>query len=173
MTLTQQLLNVTGNGTLCLPRVTLPAVISPVDGQNATLQVVTSGMSGSALYNCADITFSSAATILNSSACSNSSNVVAAIVTPNGTTTSAAADASSTTSGAVRGHSRSFSVAKFTAVIGAVVIMRETYKHARYVMGNFPGEEASADMAMILGPVAIASLCKARSRDRGAPLPDT
>lgn len=51
MTLTEQLLNVTGNGTLCLPQVTLPAGVNPVDGQNATLQVVTSGMSGSALYN--------------------------------------------------------------------------------------------------------------------------
>lgn len=51
LSLTRQLLNVTGNGTFCLPQLTLPAGVSVSDGQNASIQVVTVGQSGSALYN--------------------------------------------------------------------------------------------------------------------------
>jgi len=51
ISLTRNLLNVTGNGTFCLPQVTLPAGVSVSDGQNASIQVVTVGQSGSALYN--------------------------------------------------------------------------------------------------------------------------
>lgn len=51
ISLTQQPLNETGNGTLCLPQLTLPAGFTAVEGQNASLQVVTLGQSGSALYN--------------------------------------------------------------------------------------------------------------------------
>jgi hypothetical protein len=43
-------LNETGNGTLCIPQVSIPAGLV-TDGMNASLQVVTSGSSGSALYN--------------------------------------------------------------------------------------------------------------------------
>ncbi|KAE9364387.1 hypothetical protein N431DRAFT_473978 [Stipitochalara longipes BDJ] len=51
ITLTQQLLNETGNGTLCMPKIVLPAGVTVSDGQNASIQVVTVGQSGSALYN--------------------------------------------------------------------------------------------------------------------------
>jgi len=51
ISLTTQPVNVTGNGTFCLPKITLPAGLSVVDGQNASIQVVTVGQSGSALYN--------------------------------------------------------------------------------------------------------------------------
>lgn len=51
ISLTQQPLNETGNGTLCLPHLILPASVAVVDGQNASLQVVTFGQTGSALYN--------------------------------------------------------------------------------------------------------------------------
>lgn len=51
ISLTTQLLNETGNGTLCLPQMVLPASVAPVDGQNASIQVVTFGQTGSALYN--------------------------------------------------------------------------------------------------------------------------
>lgn len=51
ISLTQQPLNETGNGTLCLPHLNLPAGVSPSDGANASIQVVTLGQSGSALYN--------------------------------------------------------------------------------------------------------------------------
>lgn len=47
--LTPELLNVTGNGTYCIPL--LPVPVDVKDGDNATLQVVTSGESGAALYN--------------------------------------------------------------------------------------------------------------------------
>lgn len=47
--LTPELVNVTGNGTYCIP--VLPVPIDVKDGDNATIQVVTSGESGSALYN--------------------------------------------------------------------------------------------------------------------------
>lgn len=51
ISLTTQLLNETGNGTLCLPKMTLPASVTPTSGQNASIQVVTIGQTGSALYN--------------------------------------------------------------------------------------------------------------------------
>ena len=51
ISLTQQPLNETGNGTLCLPELTLPPGFTPTEGQNASLQVVTLGQTGSALYN--------------------------------------------------------------------------------------------------------------------------
>ena len=57
VSLTPRLLNVTGKGTLCLPLLPVPDTgtgedgTGPSDGQPATLQVVTSGESGSALYN--------------------------------------------------------------------------------------------------------------------------
>jgi hypothetical protein len=49
ISLTPEFLNVTGNGTFCLPNLSLPGGIA--DGTNASIQVVTSGKSGSALYN--------------------------------------------------------------------------------------------------------------------------
>ncbi|KAF3918532.1 hypothetical protein ABW21_db0207920 [Orbilia brochopaga] len=63
--LTPQFLNVTGNGTFCLPKIQLPMTLMPTDGQNASIQVVTSGASGSALYNCADIVFRRTATAMS------------------------------------------------------------------------------------------------------------
>lgn len=54
ITLTPGLWNSTGSGTLCIPE--LPVDLSDVEeGTNATLQVVTVGDGGSALYNCADV----------------------------------------------------------------------------------------------------------------------
>lgn len=51
ISLTPSLLNETGNGTFCLPKLTLPASITPSDGQNASIMVATGGASGVALYN--------------------------------------------------------------------------------------------------------------------------
>ena len=56
ITLTNQLLNETGNGTLCMPKIVLPAGVTVSDGQNASIQVVTVGASGSALYNVSNLT---------------------------------------------------------------------------------------------------------------------
>jgi hypothetical protein len=54
ITLTEQLLNETGIGTLCVPQIVLPVGVRISDGQNASIQVVTVGQSGSALYNVSD-----------------------------------------------------------------------------------------------------------------------
>ncbi|TQS34249.1 hypothetical protein Golomagni_05375, partial [Golovinomyces magnicellulatus] len=56
ISLTPELWNATGKGTLCVSELKIPQDIA--DGSVGTLQVVTSGASGSALYNCADIKFS-------------------------------------------------------------------------------------------------------------------
>lgn len=49
ISLTPNFLNVTGNGTFCLPSLSLPEGIA--EGTHASIQVVTGGKSGSALYN--------------------------------------------------------------------------------------------------------------------------
>ncbi|KAL2259664.1 hypothetical protein VTK26DRAFT_6558 [Humicola hyalothermophila] len=68
-TLTDPFLNVTGNGTLCIPKLALPAGLPVSDGSPASLQVVTVGDDGNALYNCADITFRENATELAEDRC--------------------------------------------------------------------------------------------------------
>lgn len=55
VSLTPEFWNVSGKGTLCVDK--LPVPIDVRDGALASLQVVTVGESGSALYNCADIRF--------------------------------------------------------------------------------------------------------------------
>ncbi|KAI1202874.1 hypothetical protein F5X97DRAFT_286007 [Nemania serpens] len=78
ISLTPDLLNVTGRGDFCFP--VLPVPIPVADGQAATLQFVTNGQSGSALYNCADIVFKSGTKSLSGGDCTNSTGVTAAIV---------------------------------------------------------------------------------------------
>jgi hypothetical protein len=51
ISLTPQPINETGNGTLCTPHVALPAGLTVTEGQNASIQIVTIGQTGSALYN--------------------------------------------------------------------------------------------------------------------------
>lgn len=55
VSLTPEFWNVSGKGTLCVDK--LPVPVDARDGAPASLQVVTVGESGSALYNCADIRF--------------------------------------------------------------------------------------------------------------------
>lgn len=50
-TLTQNFWNETGNGTLCVPTLPLPTNLVVTDGTKASIQVVTLGSSGNALYN--------------------------------------------------------------------------------------------------------------------------
>ncbi|KAK6834350.1 hypothetical protein PG987_009044 [Apiospora arundinis] len=78
VSLTPQFVNVTGKGTYCIPSLKLP--VEPRDGDNATIQVVTSGKTGSALYNCADITFRSSAQPLSGDKCQNSTGITAEYV---------------------------------------------------------------------------------------------
>ncbi|KAF3929291.1 hypothetical protein AA313_de0207596 [Arthrobotrys entomopaga] len=69
--LTPQFLNNTGNGTVCIPKLPLPAGVEVQDGTNASIQVVTVNHGGNSLYNCADIVFRSSANILSGDACKN------------------------------------------------------------------------------------------------------
>lgn len=77
VSLTPAFLNVTGKGTLCLDK--LPVPIDVQDGTLASLQVVTSGASGSALYNCADIRFKKDAQALSN--CTTTKGMVVKNVT--------------------------------------------------------------------------------------------
>ncbi|KAK4151619.1 hypothetical protein C8A00DRAFT_35712 [Chaetomidium leptoderma] len=75
-TLTNPFWNETGNGTLCVPQLALPADLpGAVDGAEASLQVVTVGEDGNALYNCADIVFKADAKALGGSDCVSSEGV--------------------------------------------------------------------------------------------------
>lgn len=97
--LTPSFLNETGSGTLCIDHLPLPVDLVPGDGQHATIQIVTSGKSGSALYNCADITFRTNATITNygDGNCTTSAGLSYQVITEQSYTTESSA--SSTSSG--------------------------------------------------------------------------
>ncbi|KAI0409946.1 hypothetical protein F4802DRAFT_592828 [Xylaria palmicola] len=86
ISLTPELLNVTGKGTFCLPALPVPDTVT--DGQSASIQVVTNGQSGSALYNCADIVFRSSAQLPAEGVCTNSTGVTAVVVGQAATTDS-------------------------------------------------------------------------------------
>ncbi|TVY24246.1 Uncharacterized protein LHYA1_G007028 [Lachnellula hyalina] len=122
-------LNETGNGTLCLPEVTLPAGISPADGTNASIQVVAVGETGSALYNCADIVFKNDTETLSADKCSNSTGVSVSVVaqevngsTPSTSTSSAAASSSTRASAASAVGSSPVIVAGVVAGLGALLM---------------------------------------------------
>ncbi|KAG6013199.1 hypothetical protein E4U41_005135 [Claviceps citrina] len=59
VSLTPEFWNVTGKGSLCVDKLPLPpdVQVQVQDGALASLQVVTVGAGGSALYNCADVRF--------------------------------------------------------------------------------------------------------------------
>ncbi|CAG8978892.1 hypothetical protein HYALB_00005229 [Hymenoscyphus albidus] len=80
ISLTPELLYVTGNGTYCLPLVKLPLNLVVVDGQEASVQVFTSDDSGQALYNCADITFARDAMAPAPEVCVNGTGVTGVIL---------------------------------------------------------------------------------------------
>ncbi|EWZ86896.1 hypothetical protein BFJ68_g6769 [Fusarium oxysporum] len=57
ISLTPEFLNATNSGTLFIDKLELPSDVKPKDGDIASIQVVTVGDTGNALYNCADIRF--------------------------------------------------------------------------------------------------------------------
>lgn len=61
ISLTPQLTNTSGHGTLCLDGLTLPTDLNIEDGTNASIQTIMVGPSGQAQYNCADIRLTSQA----------------------------------------------------------------------------------------------------------------
>ncbi|KAK4166338.1 hypothetical protein QBC43DRAFT_298538 [Cladorrhinum sp. PSN259] len=102
VSLTNPFWNSTGNGTLCVPKLTLPANLPIQDGTLASIQVVTIGETGNALYNCADITFRQSATALAEGDCKTSEgitygNVTAAAPAPAATQKNAASSPTAST----------------------------------------------------------------------------
>ncbi|PGH31223.1 hypothetical protein GX50_06008 [[Emmonsia] crescens] len=81
--------NQTGNGTFCFPKIRIPQGLGLTAGSNASIQVVQLTELGSALYNCADITFSENAELLSTDMCTNSSGIswkpIGAAAAPNTT----------------------------------------------------------------------------------------
>ncbi|ORY17517.1 hypothetical protein BCR34DRAFT_40634 [Clohesyomyces aquaticus] len=77
--------NQTGNGTFCLKETGKAALAAglakagldakSIDGMQASLQIIQIASTGASLFNCADITFNSSATLLPDNQCSNSTNV--------------------------------------------------------------------------------------------------
>ncbi|OAA62159.1 hypothetical protein ISF_05168 [Cordyceps fumosorosea ARSEF 2679] len=96
LTLTPDLWNTTGRGTLCVDRLAVPAGIA--DGTRATVQVVTSGASGSALYNCADVRFSKDAKKSNAT-CASKGVTLTEVKPQNASATTSGAGATATQTG--------------------------------------------------------------------------
>ncbi|KUJ17378.1 uncharacterized protein LY89DRAFT_781592 [Mollisia scopiformis] len=119
------IINETGNGTLCIDKFTLPTELAVVDGQLASLQVVTVGETGAALYNCADIQFSSNASLLDAGSCSNSSGVSWDYLDLAGTSTTggnATGTGAASTETAKSGALRAFGGVKVDVVIVGLVV---------------------------------------------------
>ncbi|KAF8540181.1 hypothetical protein BDD12DRAFT_689048, partial [Trichophaea hybrida] len=68
-----------GIGTFCWNDLPVPKNISVKDGDNATIQIVQGGHTSGGLYNCVDITFTSAA--VNVPTCKNGTGVTAQTAT--------------------------------------------------------------------------------------------
>lgn len=64
-----------GIGKFCLSNVTLPSGLNITSGMNGTIQVVANNEDGGGLYNCADVTFTSAA--VSGEECTNGTGIAA------------------------------------------------------------------------------------------------
>ncbi|KIW09545.1 uncharacterized protein PV09_00418 [Verruconis gallopava] len=101
-----------GPQNFCIGDVIIPASLNLTEGTNATIQVLTNGDPNGGLYQCADVTFTSATlsqTDYNSH-CSNSTGVSASFVggaAPNGTSSSSSSQSSSSASGSASGTAAS------------------------------------------------------------------
>ncbi|ETS84545.1 hypothetical protein PFICI_02570 [Pestalotiopsis fici W106-1] len=121
ISLTPEFLNVTGNGTFCLPRLELPkggSGSSIANGTNASIQVVTSGRSGSALYNCADVILVTDAPGPADGVCVNTtqSSVVVSANQSTDANSTGSGSASNTTSGAQTVSANNAALAVFLGV---------------------------------------------------------
>ncbi|KAK6948898.1 hypothetical protein Daesc_008969 [Daldinia eschscholtzii] len=121
MSFTPDLMNVTGQGNFCLPSLSVPMKVS--DGTNATIQVVTSGDSGSALYNCADIVFRSSAKV-PAGACKNDTGMSAVIIGHSATTSNTSAPAACPSSTSTHNSATGMAVegVVFAAMLGLACI---------------------------------------------------
>ncbi|RFU33192.1 hypothetical protein B7463_g3137, partial [Scytalidium lignicola] len=118
-------LNETGAGNLCFPKLTLPPGLPIQEGTTASLQFATAGHNGEGLYNCADITFSSNATLLPADQCTNSSTVIVKTLGDSESSTStsnSSASATSKPSGSSKSYlTPSFAVLLFTCFFAAMI----------------------------------------------------
>jgi hypothetical protein len=102
VSLTPQFWNVTGKGSLCVEH--LPVPIDVQDGTLASLQIVTSGASGSALYNCADIRFKKDAKPLGN--CTTTKGMSVQNVTGQKTDSGSGSSGNSSTNGTTTGKDK-------------------------------------------------------------------
>ncbi|EON68181.1 hypothetical protein W97_07330 [Coniosporium apollinis CBS 100218] len=118
--------NQTGNGTFCISQLGAAVLeeLGVQEGTNATLQVIQTSHSGSALYNCADITFSNQAQPLTGEECTNSTGVGGIQIANVGTTTTSEGGASttdsSTAASATAGAAVAVGVPGFVVSVAAV-----------------------------------------------------
>ncbi|KAL9613536.1 MAG: hypothetical protein Q9167_001921 [Letrouitia subvulpina] len=118
-----------GFGKFCFGDVVIPASLGVKEGQNGTIQVVTSGDPTGGLYNCADITFTSSETA--NSECTNGTRVTAAPFTgqsknANGSDSTATASgtpspAGSGSTSSPTGAAEKLATAGLSAAIGVAV----------------------------------------------------
>ncbi|KAL2174132.1 uncharacterized protein P884DRAFT_230797 [Thermothelomyces heterothallicus CBS 202.75] len=120
-TLTRPFWNETGNGTLCVPRLELPADLPVRDGSPASLQVVTVGEDGNALYNCADIVFREDAKVLSGDECKNSEGVTFAPVAVEADEDAAGNNTSAGDKGSA-GSAMGLNTAALSSVVGLAMV---------------------------------------------------
>ena len=119
-TLTNPFWNETGNGTLCIQKLALPASLPVDEGAFGTLQVVTFGEDGNALYNCADVVFSKNATVLADGDCVTSPGVTAAPLALAGTASNSSSN--STAGKGSAGSAVGVNVAAMSSVVALAVV---------------------------------------------------
>lgn len=117
ISLTPQFWNATGKGTLCVEK--LPVPIDVKEGTLASLQVVTSGASGSALYNCADIRFTKDAKALSN--CTTTKGITVQNVTQQQSGGSGGSSGNSSTNGTSDGKPKDSAGTAMGANIMALV----------------------------------------------------
>ncbi|KND91110.1 hypothetical protein TOPH_04240 [Tolypocladium ophioglossoides CBS 100239] len=117
ISLTPEFWNATGKGTLCIDKVPLPVKVE--DGALASLQVVTLGQTGSALYNCADIRFKKDAQAPGN--CTSGGIGVTAVKQQNGNgTTSGNSTGGNSTSGGDKKGSSAGTLGVNTVALGTI-----------------------------------------------------
>jgi hypothetical protein len=115
----------TGLGAFCMTGISIPSTLNVTEGQNATIQVLTNGDPDGGLYNCADITFSSTATLPSSNVCKNNTGVTAVAASGNtqpNMTSSGGASTTSASSSASPSATKNAAVQVLEAGLGSLAM---------------------------------------------------
>ncbi|KAI9733389.1 MAG: hypothetical protein M1834_003473 [Cirrosporium novae-zelandiae] len=113
-----------GLGAFCMKDIEIPSSLNITDGTNATLQVITNGDPNGGLYNCADLTFTTAtASAATYTSCKNNTGVTAtpisgAVVNANGSSSSGSSSTSAASGTAASSSSTGTSAANTLVVAG-------------------------------------------------------